>query len=128
MNENLRELLETRNYETLVATTHDVDVFTVTLRQTNEVQSLKAGTVLALSASDDKYVILGTEAGDNEVLAANAILAEDIKTSTTSDINATAFRQGHFNSKALTVKSGYTLSKSDIEKLRFAGIYLETEV
>ena len=128
MDKNLREVVGTRNYDTLIATPHDVDVFTATLRQTEAAQSLKAGTVLALSESDDKYVILGTEAGENEVLTANAILAEDTKTSTTTDIDVTAFRQGHFNHKALTVKSGYTLSKRDIEKLRSSGIYLETEV
>lgn len=128
MDRNLREVVETRNFDTLVATPHDVDVFTATLRQTTEAQSLKAGTVLALSESDDKYVILGTAAGDNEVLVANAILAEDVKTSTSADINVTAFRQGHFNRNSLTVKNGYTLSKRDIEKLRSAGIYLETEV
>lgn len=128
MDRNLREVVETRNFDTLVATPHDVDVFTATLRQTTEAQLLKAGTVLALSESDDKYVILGTAAGDNEVLVANAILAEDVKTSTSTDINVTAFRQGHFNRNSLTVKNGYTLSKRDIEKLRSAGIYLETEV
>ena len=128
MDRNLREFVETRNFDTLVATPHDVDVFTATLRKTTEAQSLKAGTVLALSESDDKYVILGTAAGDNEVLVANAILAEDVKTSTSTDINVTAFRQGHFNRNSLTVKNGYTLSKRDIEKLRSAGIYLETEV
>ncbi len=128
MDKNLREIVDERNYDTLIATPHDVDVFTITLRQTDAAQELKAGAVLALSETDDKYVILGTEAGENEVLTANAILAEDVKTSTTADLNVTAFRQGHFNRKALTVKSGYTLSKRDIEKLRSAGIYLETEV
>ncbi|MCH5315729.1 MAG: head decoration protein [Eubacterium sp.] len=128
MDRNLREVVETRNYDALVATPHDVDVFTATLRQTEAVQTLKAGTVLALSEKDDKYVILGTNANDSEVLVANAILAEDVETSTTADINATAFRQGHFNRKALIVKSDYTLSNKDIEKLRSAGIYLETEI
>lgn len=128
MDRNLREVVETRNFDTLVATPHDLDVFTVTLRQTEAEQSLKAGAVLALSESDNKYVILGTTAGENEVLVANAILAEDVKTSTTADINVTAFRQGHFNRKALTVETGYTISETDIEKLRGAGIYLETEV
>lgn len=128
MDKNLREIVDERNYDTLIATPHDVDVFTATLRQTDAVQELKAGAVLALSETDDKYVILGTEAGEREVLTANAILAEDVKTSTMADLNVTAFRRGHFNRKALTVKSGYTLSKRDIEKLRSAGIYLETEV
>lgn len=128
MDKNLREIVDERNYDTLIATPHDVDVFTATLRQTDAVQELKAGAVLALSETDDKYVILGTEAGEKEVLTANAILAEDVKTSTMADLNVTAFRRGHFNRKALTVKSGYTLSKRDIEKLRSAGIYLETEV
>lgn len=128
MDKDLRQTVEERSYDSLIATPHDVDVFTATLRKTSAVQSLKAGTVLALSESDNKYVILGTAAGDNEVLAANAILAEDVETSTTADINVTAYRQGHFNRNVLTVSDGYTISKRDIEKLRDAGIYLEAEV
>ena len=122
MDKDLRQTVEERSYDSLIATPHDVDVFTATLRKTSAVQSLKAGAVLALSESDNKYVILGSAAGDNEVLA------EDVETSTTADINVTAYRQGHFNRNVLTVSDGYTISKRDIEKLRDAGIYLEAEV
>ena len=136
MDKDIRKIVDERSFDTLVATPHEIDVFTATLRQTEAAQSLKAGTILALSETDGKYVILGTEAQTTtvdetevtEVLKANAILAEDVTTSTSADVNITAFRQGHFNRKAIAVKSGYTITDADIEELRSAGIYLETEI
>lgn len=128
MDKSLRKVVETRTNDNLVAKSFELDVFSVTLKQTATATELAKGTVLALSASDDKYVILGTEGALNEVLTANAILAEDVTTSTTGDIVATAYRKGHFNKNALIVKDGYTLTNSDREKLRNAGIYLEAEI
>lgn len=128
MEKDLRQVVETRKNDTLVATTHEVDVFTVTLRKTSDVMTLKKGTILAFSNADNAYVILGTNAAGDEDLTANAILAEDVETSKSANINVTAYRQGHFNRNALIVKDGYTLTESDVLMLRYNGIYLETEI
>lgn len=128
MNRDLRQVVEERKVDNLIANTFDVDVFSVVIRKTTAETFLPKGAVLALSESDDKYVLLGTTAGSNEILTANAILAEDITTSKTEDITATAYRKGHFNRNALTVTEGYTMDNGDREKLRKAGIYLESSI
>lgn len=128
MNRDLRQIVEERKVDNLIANTFDVDVFSVAIRKTSEEMKLPRGSVLALSESDDKYVLLGTVAGSNENLTANAVLAEDITTSTTEDVTAVAYRKGHFNRNALTVTEGYTINNGDQENLRKCGIYLETSI
>lgn len=128
MNRDLRQVVEERSVDNLIANTFEVDVFSVVIRKTTDETLMPKGAVLALSESDDKYVLLGTEAGTNEILTANAILAENITTSTTEDVTATAYRKGHFNRNALTVAEGYTIDNDDKEKLRKCGIYLETSI
>lgn len=128
---NLREIVGTNEPSNLIASVFETDVFSVTLRALASETELKKGTVLALSSTDSKYVILGTTAqsgeGTTETLTANAILAEDVKVGT-SDVVATAFRQGHFNRNALAVKTSYSITVQDIEALRNAGIYLEESI
>lgn len=104
------------------------DVFAVKIRKEASAEAtLKKGTVLALStgtAGDGKYVILGTTAETNETLTANCILTDDVVVGTSADVEALAYRTGHFNTKKLIVKTSYTLTAADKEALRNGGILL----
>ena len=104
-------------------------MFTVTIRKEASAKAtLKRGTVLALSsgtAGDGKMVALGTTAASNETLTANAILCDDTEIGTDADVEATAYRTGHFaRNKLIFGGSGYTLKPADEEALRAAGILL----
>ena len=102
------------------------DVFNVKIRKGTAVETLKRGTVMALStgtAGDEKCVILGTAAASNETLAANCILCDDVLVGT-EDVNALAYRTGHFARNKIIVKDGHTFSKADEEALRNGGILL----
>lgn len=108
----------------IVANIPEADVFHVSIRA-NE-GALVRGTVLSLStgsAGDGKMVILGTTAITNETLAANCILAEAVTVGATA-VTALAYRTGHFNRDALTVKTGYTMTAANEEDLRKGGILL----
>ena len=79
MSKRLDENIGTVDYDGLIVTNEPVaDVFTVTIRkETSEKATFERGTVLALSSGtggDGKMVALGTTAGSNETLTANAIL------------------------------------------------------
>lgn len=122
---NMRNIVETRNFDNLEITTNKSDVFNVELAATaSEELELKRGTVLALNA-DGKCVVLSANSAGAK---ANAILAEDITTSKTATVVAVAYRKGHFNRNALITGGEYELSASDEEDLRTKGIYLETEI
>lgn len=106
------------------------DVFSVTLRGDSSAEEgkeklLKRGTVLALSSKDEKFVILGTNAGDSETLEANCILADDVPLGK-DDVDVVAYRTGHFNRDALIVADSYELKAADEEALRKGGILLST--
>ena len=130
MSKRLDENLGTVDYDGLIVTNEPVaDVFTVTIRkETSAKATLKRGTVLALSsgtADDGKMVALGTTAASNETLTANAILCDDIEIGTDADVEATAYRTGHFaRNKLIFGGSGYALKPADEEALRAAGILL----
>lgn len=130
MSKRLDENLGTVDYDGLIVTNEPVaDVFTVTIRkETNAKATLKRGTVLALSsgtADDGKMVALGTTAASNETLTANAILCDDTEIGTDADVEATAYRTGHFaRNKLIFGGSGYALKPADEEALRAAGILL----
>ena len=101
MSKRLDENLGTVDYDGLIVTNEPVaDVFTVTIRKEASTKAtLKRGTVLALSSGtggDGKMVALGTTAGSNETLTANAILCDDTGIGTAADVEATAYRTGHF--------------------------------
>jgi hypothetical protein len=103
------------------------DVFSVSMRAGLGV--VTRGTVLALStgtAGDNAMVILGTAAVVDETLTANCVLAEDVDTGDVpgAAVHALAYRTGHFNRNAITVKDGYTLSAANEEDLRKGGILL----
>ena len=133
MSKRLDENLGTVDYDGLIVTNEPVaDVFTVTIRKEASAKAtLKRGTVLALSsgtAGDGKMVALGTTAASNETLTANAILCDDTEIGTDADVEATAYRTGHFARNKLAVASGYTLKATDEEELRKAGILLSDAI
>lgn len=127
MSKRLDENIGTVDYDGLIVTNEPVaDVFTVTIRkETSEKATFKRGTVLALSSGDGKMVALGTTADSNETLTANAILCDDTEIGTDADVEATAYRTGHFaRNKLIFGGSGYALNPADEEALRAAGILL----
>ena len=130
MSKRLDENLGTVDYDGLIVTNEPVaDVFTATIRKEASAKAtLKRGTVLALSsgtAGDGKMVALGTTAASNETLTANAILCDDTEIGTGADVEATAYRTGHFaRNKLIFGGSGYALKPADEEALRAAGILL----
>lgn len=126
MSKRLDENIGTVDYDGLIVTNEPVaDVFTVTIRkETSEKATFKRGTVLALSSGDGMMVALGTTAGSNETLTANAILCDDTEIGTAADVEATAYRTGHFARNKLIFSGKYTLKPADEEALRAAGILL----
>lgn len=127
MSKRLDENIGTVDYDGLIVTNEPVaDVFTVTIRnETSEKATLKRGTVLALSSGGGgKMVALGTTADSNETLTANAILCDDTEIGTAADVEATAYRTGHFARNKLIFSGEYTLKPADEEALRAAGILL----
>lgn len=129
MSKRLDENIGTVDYDGLIVTNEPVaDVFTVTIREeTSEKATFKRGTVLALSSGtggDGKMVALGTPAVSNETLTANAILCDDTEIGTAADVEATAYRTGHFARNKLIFSGKYTLKPADEEALRAAGILL----
>lgn len=77
------------------------------------------GTVLAKDSAGKLY-ILGTTGS----LTPDCILCDDTTVGTGADITTAIYTAGCFNTNALTVKSGYTMTIADIDKLRERGIYL----
>lgn len=126
MSKRLDENIGTVDYDGLIVTNEPVaDVFTVTIRkETSEKATFKRGTVLALSSGDGMMVALGTTAGSNETLTANAILCDDTEIGTAADVEATAYRTGHFARNKLIFSGEYALKPADEEALRAAGILL----
>lgn len=80
---------------------------------------LARGTVLVLGA-DETYTMLGPDTSGK----ANCILADPVDASGEEAATAVAYRTGHFNSRALIMAEGYTLTAADREELRKGGILL----
>lgn len=68
----------------------------------------------------------GSPAVAAEVLTPDCILCDDTNIGTEADVNVAVYTAGCFNKEALIVKSEYTLSEADKDKLRERGIYLGT--
>lgn len=135
MSKRLDETLGTVGYDNLINGLYPpAEPFSVVIRKGAAETTYKRGTVLALSSSDGKYVILGTAAasggdgGTAETLTANAILAEDVTVGTANDETAVAYRTGHFNSNALIMDAEHTFSAADKEALRGVGILISDAV
>lgn len=135
MSKRLDETLGTVGYDNLINGSYPpAEPFSVVIRNGAAETTYKRGTVLALSSSDGKYVILGTAAasggdgGTAETLTANAILAEDVTVGTANGETAVAYRTGHFNSNALIMDEDHTFSAADKEALRSVGILISDAV
>lgn len=135
MSKRLDETLGTVGYDNLINGSYPpAEPFSVVIRKGAAETTYKRGTVLALSSSDGKYVILGTAAasggddGTTETLTANAILVEDVTVGTANDETAVAYRTGHFNSNALIMDEDHTFSAADKEALRGVGILISDAV
>lgn len=135
MSKRLDETLGTVGYDNLINGSYPpAEPFSVVIRKGAAETTYKRGTVLALSSSDGKYVILGTAAasggdgGTAETLTANAILAEDVTVGTANDETAVAYRTGHFNSNALIMDEDHTFSAANKEALRGVGILISDAV
>ena len=77
---------------------------------------LERGTVLALSSG--KLVIMNTGLEPYGILG-------DAVDATSGDAVCEVYVAGQFNKNALIVKSGYTMTTEDVQKLRNGGIYIE---
>lgn len=119
MAEQLNRTVADVEFDNLVNSAFKTDVFGVTVASGQGV--LKRGTALALNAAG-KAVILGTADA-----TANCILAKDVD-ATSADAVAMAYREGHFNTGALIVKSAYTLTAADKEAFRTKNIILSDEL
>lgn len=129
---NLYEYVGEQSHDGLIAAAYPpADVFHITIRKLSEEATYNRGTLLDLSTGtggDNKYVIHGTEAGLNETLTANCILAEDTVVGIASDETARAYRTGHFVQDKLIIADGTTLAASAKEDLRGIGILLSSAI
>lgn len=101
-----------------------------TVRKLGTAGTLKRGTVLAKSsgsAGDGKLVVLGNSAASNETLTAYGILCDDTNVGTTTDVNALVYLAGSFDPDRLIVKTGYTMTATDVDALRNGGIILKAQ-
>jgi len=101
----------------------------VTIRKLGTAATLVRGTILAKSsgsAGDGKMVVLGNTAASNETLTADCILCDDVAVGTAADVIATVYVAGCFDKSKCTVKSGYTITQDDLDKLRERGILFKT--
>lgn len=86
---------------------------------------LARGTVVAMSNTTKKCVILGTTAGTGETLTPYGIICDEVD-ATSADAVATVYRTGHFNREALIVDEDYTMTEADEAALRNGCIYLDS--
>jgi len=66
----------------------------------------------------------GSSAVAAEVLTPDCVLTDNTVIGTTDDVVTTVYTAGCFNKDALIVKTDYTLSEADKDKLRERGLYL----
>ena len=117
----LNENIGTVEYDGLiVANVPEADVVTVSLAAGTGI--LKRGTVVTGTAGGN----LAPAAAALSTGKAIYILADD--TDVTKATTATAYRTGHFAKNKLTTDGSYTLTASDEEIMRNAGILLSAVV
>lgn len=95
------------------------ETFGITIRKSDAETTYKRGTVLGMSGTDSKYVILGT---DGETLTGHCILADDVTVGTDADAVGVAYRCGNFNRAAVVVADDYTMTAADEDAMRKYGI------
>lgn len=102
-------------YDGLIAdVTPKVQVRGKTIRKMSEETVLKRGTVLGVSETDGKLVVLGSE----ETAVADCILCDAITVGKDSDVIATVYTAGCFNTNKIKVAEGYTMTSEDYDNLR----------
>ena len=115
MSELSRKLGE-MEYDGLIAdVTPKVQVRGKTIRKMSAETVLKRGTVLGVSATDNKLVVLGTS---GETLTADCILCDEITVGKDEDVIATVYTAGCFNTNKIKVAEGYTMTDEDYDNLR----------
>ena len=100
-----------------------------TIRKLGTAATLKRGTILAKSsgtAGDGKLVVLGNTAASNETLTPDCILCDDVDVGTSADVKAAVYVAGCFDINKCTVKTAYTISEDDKDKLRERGILFKS--
>lgn len=126
----LSKKLGEMNYDGLITDiTPKTQVRAGTIRKLGTAGTLKRGTILAKSsgtAGDGKLVILGTTAASNETLTPDCILCDDVDVGTDNDVPVTVYTAGCFATEKVIVKSGYTVTVSDIDTLRKYGIVFKS--
>lgn len=130
MDKHLNKKVGEMSYDNLIAgITPPVHVSSGIIRKLAAETTLKRGTVLSKSSGasgDNKLVIIGTTAVDNETLTPDCVLCDDVVVGTATDANVAVYTAGCFNVNALTAKESYTLTVADKDKMRESGIYLAT--
>ena len=92
------------------------------IRKLDEAATLKRGTLLAKSTSDNKLVVFGSEEG----ATADCVLCDDIEVGTSDDENVAVYVTGDFNEDALIIAEDATIAETDRDELRKKGILLGT--
>lgn len=119
-----RENIGTLKDEPLIAdATFPADVVTVTLEQTEKIENLERGTVLAANANTGKCKAI--RAVSSTASFAAYVLAEAAKTSTTEDVVGVAYQTGKFVEQSLKTSGSYELAQGDLKAMRDGGIYVE---
>lgn len=101
-----------------------IQVGAKTIRKLGTAATLKRGTIMAKSSTDDKLVILGSVAAEGETLTPDCILTDDVAVGTTSDVITTAYTAGLFNSAKTIVAEDHTITAAEKDALRKYDIVL----
>lgn len=110
------------NFDGLIAdVSPEISVKAGTFKKGTAEVSYKRGTLFA-SSSKGGLVIFGTAAGDGETLTPFGVLADDVTVGKTEDETTAFYAGGAFRASKLTVKSGYSLSASDITAFANIGV------
>lgn len=125
MNELATKLGEMEYDNLLIGTIPPVQTAGGTIRKLSAEATLKRGTILAKSSTDNKLVVLGTAAGSGETLTAYCILCDDMDVGTTADETVPVYTGGCFNSNKVIVADGYTITEADKDNLRMRDIVLK---
>ena len=129
MAKHLNRKVDGMSYDKLIAGTNPpVKVASGIIGKLAAEAAYKRGTVLCRSSGtggDGKLKMLGTAALSNETLTPDCILCDDEEIGTTEDTAAAVYVAGCFNSRALIVAEGYTITQADVDKLRERGLYLQ---
>lgn len=102
---------------------HPIDVKSIAIANGRGV--IARGTVLSLVKETGAYVVCGNTV-EGKTVVANCIVAEDVDTGSTATGTSPCciYISGSFNQNSLIVKTDYTMTATDIENLRSAGIFV----